>query len=136
MYEWFSSDGLEGRAETRVRTPTDRYFPFTTVMTFIIEAGFNYYLAKLYNQVETAGGTVFVNQSTYGDETNDFNRAFGTGQTFKLQITGSSATDDYIPKDYISADIGNFFMIDLKTINKKERFRKNFLEFLDLEQLP
>ena len=30
----------------------------------------------------------------------------------------------------------NFFMIDLKTINKKERFRKNFLEFLDLEKLP
>ena len=30
----------------------------------------------------------------------------------------------------------NFFMIDLKTINKKERFRKNFLEFLDLENLP
>lgn len=30
----------------------------------------------------------------------------------------------------------DFFMIDLKTINKKERFRKNFLEFLDLENLP
>ncbi len=30
----------------------------------------------------------------------------------------------------------NFFMIDLKTINKKERFRKNFLEFLNLENLP
>ena len=30
----------------------------------------------------------------------------------------------------------NFFMIDMKTINKKERFRKNFLEFLDLENLP
>ena len=30
----------------------------------------------------------------------------------------------------------NFFMIDLKTINEKERFRKNFLEFLDLENLP
>ena len=30
----------------------------------------------------------------------------------------------------------NFFMIDLKTINKKERFRKNFLQFLDLENLP
>ena len=30
----------------------------------------------------------------------------------------------------------NFFMIDLKTINKKERFRKNLLEFLDLENLP
>ena len=29
-----------------------------------------------------------------------------------------------------------FFMIDLKSINKKERFRKNFLEFLDLENLP
>ena len=30
----------------------------------------------------------------------------------------------------------NFFMIDIKTIRKKERFRKNFLEFLDLENLP
>jgi DNA helicase HerA-like ATPase len=30
----------------------------------------------------------------------------------------------------------DFFMIDLKTINKKERFRKNFSEFLDLENLP
>ena len=30
----------------------------------------------------------------------------------------------------------SFFMIDMKTINKKERFRKNFLEFLDLENLP
>ncbi len=30
----------------------------------------------------------------------------------------------------------SFFMIDLKTINKKERFRKNFSEFLDLENLP
>ena len=29
----------------------------------------------------------------------------------------------------------NFFMIDLKTINKKERFRKNFLQFLDLEKI-
>jgi hypothetical protein len=106
MYEWFSSDGLEGRPEARVRTPTNRYFPFTTVMTFIIEAGFNYYLAKLYNQTETAGGSVIVVQSPYGDDTNDFNRAFGAGQTFKLQITGSSAADDYIPKDYISADIG------------------------------
>ena len=106
MYEWFSSDGLEGRPEARVRTPTNRYFPFTTVMTFIIEAGFNYYLAKLYNQTETAGGSVIVVQSPYGDDTNDFNRAFGAGQTFKLQITGSSAADDYIPRDYISADIG------------------------------
>jgi hypothetical protein len=106
MYEWFSSDGLEGRPEARVRTPTNRYFPFTTVMTFIIEAGFNYYLAKLYNQTETSGGSVIVVQSPYGDDTNDFNRAFGAGQTFKLQITGSSAADDYIPRDYISADIG------------------------------
>jgi hypothetical protein len=30
----------------------------------------------------------------------------------------------------------NFFMIDLKTGNLGERFRKNFLEFLDLENLP
>ena len=30
----------------------------------------------------------------------------------------------------------NFFMIDLKTGNLGERFRKNFLEFLDLEKLP
>ena len=30
----------------------------------------------------------------------------------------------------------NFFMIDMKTINKKERFRENFLHFLDLENLP
>ena len=30
----------------------------------------------------------------------------------------------------------DFFMIDLKTINKKERFRKNFLHFLDLEKVP
>ena len=44
LYEWFSSDGLEGRPEARVRTPTNRYFPFTTVMTFLIESGFNYYL--------------------------------------------------------------------------------------------
>jgi hypothetical protein len=29
----------------------------------------------------------------------------------------------------------NFFMIDLKTGNLKERFRKNFLNFLDLEKL-
>jgi hypothetical protein len=33
-------------------------------------------------------------------------------------------------------DPPNFFMIDLKKINKKERFRKNFSEFLDLENLP
>ena len=30
----------------------------------------------------------------------------------------------------------SFFMIDMKTINKKERFRKNFLQFLDLEKVP
>ena len=30
----------------------------------------------------------------------------------------------------------NFFLIDLKTINLKERFRKNFLNFLDLEKMP
>ena len=29
----------------------------------------------------------------------------------------------------------NFFMIDLKTIDLKKRFRKNFLNFLDLEKL-
>ena len=29
----------------------------------------------------------------------------------------------------------NFFMIDMKTGNLKERFRKNFLNFLDLEKL-
>ena len=29
----------------------------------------------------------------------------------------------------------NFFMIDMKTINKKERFRENFLNFLDLEKI-
>jgi len=106
MYEWFSSDGLEGRPEARVRTPTNRYFPFTTVITFIIEAGFNYYLAKLYNTVEVSGGTLIVVSSGYGDDVNDFNRAFGAGQTFKLQITGATFADDYMPKDYMSADIG------------------------------
>jgi hypothetical protein len=30
---------------------------------------------------------------------------------------------------------GDFFMIDMKTGNLKERFRKNFLNFLDLEKL-
>lgn len=29
----------------------------------------------------------------------------------------------------------NFFLIDIKTQNLKERFRKNFLEFLDLEKI-
>jgi hypothetical protein len=106
MYEWFSSDGLEGRPEARVRTPTDRYFPFTTVITFIIEAGFNYYLAKLYNTVEVSGGTLIVVSSGFGDDVNDFNRAFGAGQTFKLQITGSTFADDYLPTEYMGADIG------------------------------
>jgi hypothetical protein len=107
MYEWLSSDGLEGRQEARVRTPTDRYFPFTTVITFIIEAGFTYYLAKLYNEVDyDGGGSIVIVASPYGDDTNDFNRAFGAGQTFKLQITGTTFDDDYLPKDYMSADIG------------------------------
>ena len=30
----------------------------------------------------------------------------------------------------------NFFLIDLKTGNLKERYRKNFLHFLDLEKVP
>jgi hypothetical protein len=32
-------------------------------------------------------------------------------------------------------DFGNFFMIDLKTGNEKERFRQNFLGFLDLKKI-
>jgi len=106
LYEWFSSDGLEGRPEARVRTPTNRYFPFTTVMTFLIEAGFNYYLCKLYNTVEVSGSSLIVVASGYGDDYNDFNRAFGAGQTFKLQITGATFADDYLPTEYIGADIG------------------------------
>ncbi len=31
--------------------------------------------------------------------------------------------------------VPNFFMIDMKTENLKERFRKKFLNFLDLEKL-
>ena len=34
----------------------------------------------------------------------------------------------------VTAEAPNFFLIDLKTGNLKERFRKNFLQFLDLEK--
>jgi hypothetical protein len=102
MYEWRSGDGLNGTPEAYIYKPGEvPVFPFTTPITFIIETGFNYYLFKLYNEVDTAGGNVFIRASGYGDDFNDFNRAFGAGQTFKLQTGTNFNPDDYMPKFYV-----------------------------------
>ena len=55
-------------------------------MSFVIEAGFNYYLIKYWIQPEVDGnGTIYIEDSGYGDETNNFNQAYGGGQTWKFQ---------------------------------------------------
>jgi hypothetical protein len=102
MYEWRSSDGISIPEATVYTLPLgNRTYPFTTVITFIIETGFNYYLAKLYNRTNTSGGTVFVEATGYGDDFNDFNRAFGAGQTFRLQTGANFSPSDYQPKFYV-----------------------------------
>ena len=106
MYEWRSGDGLDGRPDAYIYKPGEiQVYPFTTPISFIIETGFNYYLFKLYNEVDTAGGTIIIRASGYGDDFNDFNRAFGAGQTFKLQTGSGFINTEYIPTAYIAADI-------------------------------
>ena len=110
LFEWKSSDGLEGRLPAYVmdyRPTTDVSYPFTTIMTLIVEAGFNYYLYKLWAQTEvSAGGTIFVELSGYGDDNDDFNRFYGAGQTFKLRSDYVFAPNDYTPRNYTPAQAG------------------------------
>jgi hypothetical protein len=76
-------------------------------MTFLVETGYNYYLFKTYNIVDyTSGGTLFINGTTYGDDSNGFNSVFDGGQTFKLQSGSGFSPYDYLPLAYIPADIG------------------------------
>ena len=99
VFEWASSSG--GGDVTDYRTSPPKTYPFTTTMTLIVEAGFNYYLIRLFYEPSVDGsGTLFVNGTFYGDDYNDFNRAYGAGQTFKL-LSGYNATpNDYLPKNY------------------------------------
>ena len=51
--------------------------PFTTIMPLIIESGFNYYLAKMFYQVQTVGSSIIISGSFYGDDSNNYNLAYG-----------------------------------------------------------
>ncbi len=49
--------------------------------------------------------TPFMLATFYGDDYNDYNRAFGAGQTFKLQIGSGFSGDDYYPLAYTPAEL-------------------------------
>jgi hypothetical protein len=107
IYEWRSGDGLDGRPDAYIYKPGEiQVHTFTTPVSVVIETGFNYYLFKTYNEVDyDQYGTIFINASGYGDDFDDFNRAFGAGQTFKLQAGTGFLNTEYIPTAYIAADI-------------------------------
>jgi hypothetical protein len=102
MYAWSSGDGdgFTSPAAKIIQT-YEKTYPFTTPISFIVEEGFNYYLYKFYNTVDyDGGGTLFINSSPFGDDTNGFNSAFGAGQTFKLQSGSGFTPYDFMPKTY------------------------------------
>ncbi len=98
---------VNGTPEAYIYKPGEvPVFTFTTPISFVIEAGFNYYLFKTYNEVDyDPYGTLFIRTSGYGDDFNDFNKAFGSGQTFKLQSETGFSPNDYLPRTYIPADV-------------------------------
>jgi hypothetical protein len=107
IYEWRSGDGLNGTPEPYIYKPGEiQVHTFTTPISVVIETGFNYYLFKTYNEVDyDQYGTVFINATGYGDDFDDFNRAFGAGQTFKLQTGTGFLNTEYSPTAYMAADI-------------------------------
>jgi hypothetical protein len=75
-------------------------------MTFVIEDGYVYYLCKLYNRVEVADSTNYVNGTGFGDDFNNFNKVFGSGQTFRFQTGTGFSVDDHKPKAYTLPELG------------------------------
>ena len=65
-------------------------------MTFVIEAGYNYYLYKVWKQFDVdPNGAVYITESGYGDDSNDFNYAYGGGQTYKFKSGYNISANDY-----------------------------------------
>jgi hypothetical protein len=110
LFEWKSTSGTYPMLDPYIvdsRVSPDKQYPFTTIINLIIEAGFNYYLSRVFIEPSLIiGGNVFMSATSYGDDYNDFNREFGAGQTFKLQIGSDFSGDDYYPLAYTPADIG------------------------------
>ena len=103
IFEWESNEPTSYNVYPKVydkHTSPQKEYPFTTTMSLIVETGFNYYLLRLFYETSVSGGTIIVNGTFYGDDYNDFNKAYGAGQTFKL-LSGYNVTpNDYLPKNY------------------------------------
>jgi hypothetical protein len=103
IFEWVSNEFTAFNVYPKVydkRVSPDKEYPFSTTMTLIVEAGFNYYLTRLFYEGSESGGSLFVLGSYYGDDYNDFNKAYGAGQTFKLLSGANTSASDYLPKTY------------------------------------
>jgi hypothetical protein len=105
LFEWTSSDNANPIVWD-FRAPYQT-FPFTTIMSFIVEEGFNYYLIKFWIEdfVETG----------IGDDYNDFNRSHGAGQTFKFLSSYTVTEKDYLPKSYSTPDTRGYCSITDRT---------------------
>jgi hypothetical protein len=76
------------------------FYNFTNVMTFIVEAGYAYYLMRQWRDENNNYIETFL-----GDDFNDYLRAFGAGQTFRLESGYSQAGIDYTPRSYTPAEL-------------------------------
>ena len=100
VFEWES--GLTPRVvDYRVQDgSTFPVYNFTFMMTFIVEAGYAYYLMRQWRDENNNYIETFL-----GDDFNDYLRAFGAGQTFRLESGYSQAGIDYTPRGYTPPDL-------------------------------
>ena len=99
VFEW-ESRGFSGVPQVvDYRVQDGSTFPrynFTKLMTFVVEAGYAYYLMRLWRD-PTNG---LYNEVALADDFDDYLRAFGAGQTFRLESGYNQAGIDYIPRTY------------------------------------
>ena len=99
VFEW-ESRGFSGVPQVvDYRVQDGSTFPrynFTKLMTFVVEAGYAYYLMRIWRD-PTNG---LYNEVALADDFDDYLRAFGAGQTFRLESGYNQAGIDYIPRTY------------------------------------
>jgi hypothetical protein len=100
VFEWISG-ATPIVVDYRVQDgSTYPFYNFTNVMTFIVEAGYAYYLMRQWRDENNNYIETFL-----GDDFNDYLRAFGAGQTFRLESGYSQAGIDYTPRSYTPAEL-------------------------------